>query len=674
MMPEHSFSCVACARRKVKCDKQKPCSSCSKSQAACIYRAPVPSQRHRRRLTQGDLLSKIQELESILHSHGIPFEALGNSWIRSQWEEKLVGGGPQTQTTPESTASVETVVIAAVNHAADQDGEPPGQDMLPASREQDGAAWLWSGLSEVLKTPPISQLRQHDEDQEDGRYTHADAAITTPSVLLTPYPLSTAPEQLELHPDPKHVFKLWQAFADNVNPLAKIIHAPTLQQKILEAAWTVESAAKPLEATMFAVYALAVTSMKSASCMDVFGESRSVLVARFRMGALRALSGTKLFSTRDLEVLQALTLVMMIDPQSEFTTTAVAVAMRLAHKLGLHRAAEDPHTPFFNQEMQVRLWWYIRGLNSRVRRGMGLLSTIDDLGDVRLPMNVNDADLHPLMEKPPAVQHTAATEMVYCLMKYDLWNFVRKSPKFSGGLNPREKAAQLITSTSAESMAKKKLVLTEVDRILQEKYLAHLDPSIPLHQLSAALAGLSMHNQRFLMFHPRHQPEGGRHMSQADQDLVFESSVRLLELSREVRNASFSTSLVDHMACQTQVDALVYMISELRQRMSGPPVEAAWTLVEEIYSEQLSMPPCDERFYAALGDLTLQAWETRCKALGRGGAVPQFIETLQVVVRGGGETTNDPAADMEDLQTSRMGDFIQDEPLDWTYWNDVLQA
>ncbi|KAL7787052.1 hypothetical protein V8C37DRAFT_419119 [Trichoderma ceciliae] len=671
-MPSRSQnSCVACARRKVKCDKLNPCSSCSKSRAACIYRAPVPSQRHRRRLTQGDLLSKIQELESLLHSHRIPFDALGDSWISSPWEEKLVRR-PQTQTG--SVSSVETPTAAEAPLEAPLEAqavEDSSQGARHVLSGQDGAARLWSELSEVLKTPPILQLKQSDENVEN-RSAHIVSALDTPSLLI-PTLVSAAPGQPELHPHPKHVFKLWQTFADNVNPLTKIIHAPTLQEKILETAWTVESATKPLEATMFAVYALAVASMKPATCIHVFGETKPALVSRYRMGALRALSGADLLSTRDLEVLQALTLVLMIDPQSELSITAVALAMRIAHKMGLHRAGQDSHVPFFEQEMQVRLWWYIRGLNSRVRRGMGLLSTVDDLGDVRLPMNVNDADLHPLMEKAPAVQHLAVTEMVYCLMKYDLWNFVRKSSNFSGSLNPREKAAQLATSTSAESMATKRKVLAEVGCMLQEKYLAHLDPSIPLHQLSAALADLTIHNQRFLMFHPRHQPEGGRYMSQADQDLVFESSVRLLELSRAVRSTSFSTNLVDHMTCRTQIDALVYMVSELRRWTSGCLVETAWALLEDIHSQQSVMLHGDHKFYTALVDLTLRAWEARWQALEPGAeAVPKFIEMLRAT----GETpgaANKLMADVGGLQTEFMGDLMHDEPLDWTYWNDLLQ-
>jgi hypothetical protein len=362
----------------------------------------------------------------------------------------------------------------------------------------------------------------------------------------------------------------------------------------------------------------------------------------------------------------------MIDPQSEFSITAVALALRIAHKMGLHRAGGDCTIPIFKQEMQVRLWWFIRGLNSRARRGIGLLSTIDDLGDVRLPMNVNDADLHPYMTKPPAVQHTAATEMVYCLIKYDLWTFVRRSSNLSDNLNPREKVAQLVTSTSVESMEKKRKVLNEVDGMLQRKYLAHLDPSIPLHRLSASMAGIAVHHQRFLMFHPRHQPEGGRYMSQADEDLVFESSVRLLEFDRDVRNTSFSTKLVDHMACRTQIEALVYMVSALRGRTSGHLVETAWAILGELHEEQPATLQGDHKFYTALADLTLEAWEARWQTLElRAEAVPMFIQMLQVS-RGKVGAANDQMTDLGGLQIGFTGNLTHGEPPDWSYWDDLL--
>lgn len=160
-----------------------------------------------------------------------------------------------------------------------------------------------------MKTPPIWRLKQADEEAGNNS-THHDNDLQEPSLFI-PTHISITVGQLELHPDPKNAFKLWQTFADNVNPLIKIIHAPTLQEKLLEAAWTPESTAKPLEATMFAVYALAVASMKPASCIHLFGEGKQQLVNRYRVGALRALSSTDLLSTRDVEVLQALTLVLV---------------------------------------------------------------------------------------------------------------------------------------------------------------------------------------------------------------------------------------------------------------------------------------------------------------------------------------------------------------------------
>lgn len=363
----------------------------------------------------------------------------------------------------------------------------------------------------------------------------------------------------------------------------------------------------------------------------------------------------------------------MIDPQSELSITAAALAMRIAHKMGLHQAGKDSHMSFFEQEMQVRLWWCIRGFNSRARRGMGLLSTVDDLGDVRLPMNVNDADLHPLMEKPPAVQHTAATEMVYCLMKYDLWNFVRKSSTFSGDSNPREKAAQLAASTSVEDMTLKRAMLGNVTHMLQEKYLAYLDQSIPLHQLSVALADLTVHSQRFSMFHPRHQPEGGRNMSQADQDVVFESSVKLLELNRSVRRTNFSISLVDHMACKTPVDALVYMVSELRQRVSGYIADTAWMLLGELFEEGFSILPEEHKFYTALVALIQQAWTARWQTSKHGqDIVPEFIKRLKAAIDAV-DDIQEPASNAENLPDGFMADLEHDDSLDWAYWNDLLQ-
>lgn len=42
------YSCVVCHNRKVKCDRNEPCSNCAKSKVECIYRPPPPPRRRKR--------------------------------------------------------------------------------------------------------------------------------------------------------------------------------------------------------------------------------------------------------------------------------------------------------------------------------------------------------------------------------------------------------------------------------------------------------------------------------------------------------------------------------------------------------------------------------------------------------------------------------------------------
>lgn len=109
-----------------------------------------------------------------------------------------------------------------------------------------------------------------------------------------------------LHPNPVHIFKLWQVFLENVNPLTKIIHAPTLQQRILNASGDLGSIPEDLEALMFAIYCAALTSLDDNEVLQSFGEARSKLLSAHRQNAQNALVNAKLLKTSNLVVLQAL--------------------------------------------------------------------------------------------------------------------------------------------------------------------------------------------------------------------------------------------------------------------------------------------------------------------------------------------------------------------------------
>jgi len=97
--------------------------------------------------------------------------------------------------------------------------------------------------------------------------------------------LSSKKSPIELHPNPVHIFRLWQIFLDNINPVTKILHAPTFQKTVMEACSDMTSISQPVQSILFAIYALSIISISDADCQNTFGESRRTLLNRYHSAA-----------------------------------------------------------------------------------------------------------------------------------------------------------------------------------------------------------------------------------------------------------------------------------------------------------------------------------------------------------------------------------------------------
>jgi hypothetical protein len=119
-------------------------------------------------------------------------------------------------------------------------------------------------------------------------------------------------ELTAFHPHPMDIMRLWQMFLDNVNPLTKVIHAPTLQQQIIEASINLEGISKGMQALLFSIYVLSIKSIDELRCKSVFGEDKSSLLERYQFGAQQALLNAEFLRPSSLMVLQALLLYLVI--------------------------------------------------------------------------------------------------------------------------------------------------------------------------------------------------------------------------------------------------------------------------------------------------------------------------------------------------------------------------
>lgn len=274
-------------------------------------------------------------------------------------------------------------------------------------------------------------------------------------------------------------------------------------------------------------------------------------------------------------------------------TTLSAVAVRIGLKMGLDKADDSNSVSVFEQEMRIRLWWQIcthdvlarHLVSSRESQG-GLLTT----PNIRLPFNVNDAELHPDMIKQP-IEHPRASEMIYVLMKYEgsAW-----------GQRQRFHRQPKAEPTNFN--------FDELERLLEDKYLRHCDHRIPLH----AAAHIMSRSSICVIQYMRARIKAGGVMP---TDTIFDQALQVLEMDKANRELPFARQLVWHGG-PVQLDAAVHVLIKLKQPVKGDRATKAWDLIAEFWNEQIDGDwEADETFFPDLLDLTLEAWNERRKEL-----------------------------------------------------------
>jgi hypothetical protein len=119
-----------------------------------------------------------------------------------------------------------------------------------------------------------------------------------------------AVELSTFHPEPVDIFRLWQVYLDNVNPLLRVTHTSTLQGRIIEAASNPTNITPALEALMFSIYSMAVLSLDE-DCETLFGMPKADLLRKFQFGCQQALLNCGFLRSADRDCLTALYLYLV---------------------------------------------------------------------------------------------------------------------------------------------------------------------------------------------------------------------------------------------------------------------------------------------------------------------------------------------------------------------------
>lgn len=327
------YSCLQCKHRKVKCDRIDPCSNCQKAGAECVYRTPPPPNRKKRKhqqevIQQGsaevvdaqvfvinstsereqELLEKIRKYESLLKELG----ALKRSTVRTA-DKRTINLALSDRSRPAGQKTGHTTELVA---------RGAGKLIAEYGRSRYLENKLWTSVTDELQDPK-EMLEEPSEDEDDHASLIESESAThsshrgrhiTPSPMDLIFPVKGTDHVLglrSLHPQPTQIFLLWQAFVDNVNPMVKILHVPTAQKAVLNAMADLDHVSKGMEALLFGIYVMAVTSMEEGECQSTLQESKAFALKRFRAASQQALRAAGLLKTGDMMVLQAFVLFLV---------------------------------------------------------------------------------------------------------------------------------------------------------------------------------------------------------------------------------------------------------------------------------------------------------------------------------------------------------------------------
>ena len=384
------------------------------------------------------------------------------------------------------------------------------------------------------------------------------------------------------------------------------------------------------------------------------------------------------------------------------------MAVRIGQRLGLHRDGTSLGLPIFETELRRRLWWQIVILDSRSAELSGSgTSVLAHLWDTKSPLNVNDSDLSLDMREPP-LEHARLTEMVFCMVRSKIGSFMRHPDSLSTfelGLRG--------SGNVAASLRKKDKIIDELEEALEREFVRYCDPMIPLHVLVTCVARCAVCKLRLIAHHPRQYPEGPKSMPQSEREMLFSNSLRMIEQDNVIHFNKSTQRFLWHISAYFQLEALAYLLNELRQRTTGELVERAWREIDKVFEHHSEiLASKDNALFVAIQDIAVKAWEARAMAYVRHkGGVPRPPHFISDLMHPKKQIANAPstAAKVDngslmphpysstqargvDLSEPSSESYFSDiangfglsvfldskqaelNPMDWAYWDDLLKG
>ncbi|CAG8908389.1 unnamed protein product [Penicillium egyptiacum] len=588
-------TCKLCRQRRVKCDRQVPrCSNCLRSENTCVY--PPGRGRAPKRPRQGvdpRIPERLSRLESIIHQFSIAaqenHQAQENSHAREASETHPFDLDFSRLKVDESKSyyvnnALWVTLSNEVEELRDLLFEPASEDVVqdPAPSPYPSHS---SSTTSTATSCPSSQLG-------------LDAAIFGYRAI--------ASSLQHFHPSLTQAVTLFAAFRENVVPLVRIFHMPTLTRVYWDAIASLDSLDKHTETLIFAIHYSAVVSLTPEQCIGILGETREAALERYRFAVQQALARGNLLNTQRMTMLQAAVLFLSALPNEDDSRAAwwlTSLIYHIARTMGLHRDGTVFRLKPFETELRRRLWWQICIIDSRSSEYHCNEPIVQHFAsDTKPPLHVNDVDLSPDMVEPPAERWGHATDMTLSLVRCEAIQTGWKLGLINQNRPRQPDSSNAPIADGSEEPAKKcRVLIQNLEASFRSKYLPICDSSVPFQLLSSAVARIIL--ARFWLttqysiassesqadvkknkssLFPK-APDSTGQLENNMRDELFRNSIEILEVSGMLLTNKDVMKWSWNSTTYIQWGAMAFVLSELCARSHSPECDRAWNCVTTVY-------------------------------------------------------------------------------------------
>ncbi|PNY24354.1 transcriptional regulatory protein [Tolypocladium capitatum] len=602
-------SCVTCRRRKVRCDKQMPCSNCRRALIPCVFPAPGRAPRQQRpkdpnatpknsSQREVELIKRLRKLEGIVE------ELSGQIEVESGGRLASSVGSPDpapvnlvsSDGLPQRSLSDSLDMAPAISPGS-KDADSPGESTYEATKRRDMqknfghmvlddtrgtsryvSSAFWSKLNDELNAirEETQKLTDEDADESDYEGTATDSPATAFGSIADHHAFVLGYRSADVslrkcRPLPSHVTFLWSVYQENVEPLIKVVHVPTTELVLRDARISPEKLTPGHEALVFAIYFAAVTSLEPDEVETNFGTNKDDLLVQYRFALEQSLAKANFLDTSDIAVVQAFTIFLIVVrryDESRFCWALTGLLIRIAQGMGIHRDGTHFNLSPFDTEVRRRVWWAILVLDLRSAEELGTDLTIDERSyDTHMPSNINDADIGPESTECP-VPREGRSDCAVALVRGEICGLSRRV------VTAASATASICPKTEVSSIAERERMIVEVYQRVEHKFLKHvLDETDPLYWVAAIIARIIMARMCLVIYQPALFPGSDGRLSGDIRQRIYVAAIEIMEYNHKLNTDPRCKKYSWLFKTYTNWHAIAYTLMETCRR--------PWTALEE---------------------------------------------------------------------------------------------